>query len=233
MIQVMNHMMDLLLDLSDWVQAAEIHINPRDESTSTSPSIQCITRRRVCCQSIPIRDQHVCSAAKRKVASRIRDLHLTDKMASDEGLNHDEDQYITHTCRPLKSGLIGTGVTMVLKNISWPHEVVYSSDGKHATYLELSVLAFVQRCLVVMSAQDTKTRDNMAHHLVDMMSDCDLYGWETVREFHGVLINQMEQGHLSWAESEQILKFHRALVWHSPSPAHAPSSAQSAPSYTS
>ena len=72
----------------------------------------------------------------------------------------------------------------------------------------------------------------MAHHLEDFMSDCDLYGWERVRDFHGVMLNQMEQDYLSWADSDQILKFRRALVWHSPSPPCLPSSAQPALSYT-
>ena len=45
----------------------------------------------------------------------------------------------------------------------------------------------------------------MTHHLEDLMSDCDLYGWDKPRGFHGVLLKQMEQGHLSWADSDQIL----------------------------
>ena len=65
------------------------------------------------------------------------------------------------------------------------------------------------------------------------MSDCNLYGWEKVRGFHGVLLNQMEQGCLSWVNSDQILMFCRALVWHSPSPPPAPPTAPPAMSYTS
>ena len=38
-----------------------------------------------------------------------------------------------------------------------------------------------------------KNRDIMAHDIEDLMSDCDLYVWEKVRAFHGVLLNQMEQ----------------------------------------
>ena len=58
-------------------------------------------------------------------------------------------------------------------------------------------------------------------------------GGENVRAFHGSLLNQMEQSHLSWADCDQILKFRRAVVWHTPSPHYAPSSAQPAPSYPS
>ena len=44
-----------------------------------------------------------------------------------------------------------------------------------------------------MHAQDTKNRHIInAHHLEDLMSDCDLYVWEKVRAYHEVLLNQME-----------------------------------------
>ena len=67
-----------------------------------------------------------------------------------------------------------------------------------------------------MATVDTKIKDIMAKHLEELMSDCDLYGWEKVKAYHGVLLNQMEQGFLSWSDSDQMLKFCRALVWHSP-----------------
>ena len=44
----------------------------------------------------------------------------------------------------------------------------------------------------MMCAQDTQNRDIMAHHLEDLMSDRNLYGWEKVRAYYGVLLNQME-----------------------------------------
>ena len=114
MMQQMSNMMDLLLDYSYWVKAAKTKRNPWEESPSASPSTWDTAIRRVHRQSTPTRDQQVFLAARRKVAWRIRELHLTKEMASDEG---DEDQYITHRCRPLKSGLNRTGVTMVVKNI--------------------------------------------------------------------------------------------------------------------
>ena len=100
-------------------------------------------------------------------------------------------------------------------------------------YQELSVPTCVQGYLVVMSGQDTKIRESMAHHIECLMSDCDLYGWEKVRAFHMVLLKQMEQGRLSWTDSDQIFNFRRALVWHSHSPPPVPSTAQQAMSYTS
>ena len=49
--------------------------------------------------------------------------------------------------------------------------------------------------MIVMAMLDTKTRGITAKQL-ELMSDCDLYGWETVMAYHGVLLNHMELGHL-------------------------------------
>ena len=87
--------------------------------------------------------------------------------------------------------------------------------------------------LIVMGTQDTQIRDIMAQHIKELISDCDLFGWDKVRSYHGVLVNQMGQGCLSWKDSEQKLKFHLALVWHSALPPTVISLAQPAPSYIS
>ena len=88
----------------------------------------------------------------------MRELPLDEEMALDEELNSDEGQNITHRCSPLKSGLDRTGATMVVKNITWPHEVVYCSAEKTAAYQELLVPTFVQGYLVVLCARDTNNR---------------------------------------------------------------------------
>ena len=46
------------------------------------------------------------------------------------------------------------------------------------------------------------------------MADIELYGWDKVRAFHTVSLNQMEQGRASWDNQEATLRLRRALVWH-------------------
>ena len=112
-----------------------------------------------------------------------------------------------------------TGATMVVHNITWPQEMIYSSTAKPATYKELSVPAFVQGYLVVMDTVNTKTKDIMAKHLEDLMSDCDITGWENVRAYHGSCSTRWSRAaYPGDIYSDQILKFRRALVWHSTSP---------------
>ena len=147
--QQMNHVMDLFLEISDRVKAAETQRSSWEESPPGSPSTQHTARRRVRCQSTPTSHQQVSSAAKRKVAWRMRELHLTE-MTSDEGLNSDVDQHITCRHRPLKSGLNRIGANMVMKNIPLPHKVVYSAELIRSCCTSLA--KFVQRYLVVMRA---------------------------------------------------------------------------------
>ena len=43
----------------------------------------------------------------------------------------------------------------------------------------------------------------MASHLEELMGNAELYGWERVRAFHGVWLNQLEQGWPTWEEGEE------------------------------
>ena len=78
----------------------------------------------------------------------------------------------------LKSGLHRTGDTTVFNKVTWPHEVIYTSSGKLATYQDLSIPIFVQRYLTVMDSEDGPIRQKMVSHLKDLMLDAQLYEWD-------------------------------------------------------
>ena len=65
-----------------------------------------------------------------------------------------------------------------------------------------------------MEVQTRDIRGFMSTHLVELMADAELYGWETVWAFHAVWLQQMEQGRASWKDAELKLGFRCALVWH-------------------
>ena len=65
---------------------------------------------------------------------------------------------------------------------------------KPAAYEELLIPLFVQSYLIVMRGEKEGVRAKMASHLEDLMGDSELYGWERVRAYHGVWLNQVEQG---------------------------------------
>ena len=82
---------------------------------------------------------------RRRVAKRMRQLPtLSGTTANEDSSSDDEDQPAPR-CRPKnqKSGMHRTGATNVLNKITWPHEVVYTFDGKPASYQDISVLQFV------------------------------------------------------------------------------------------
>ena len=67
---------------------------------------------------------------------------------------------------------------MVITN--WPHEIVYSVDGKHAGYEDLTIPMFVQGYLLIMKGEGEPIKDKMATHLEELMCDAQLYGWQRV-----------------------------------------------------
>ena len=107
-----------------------------------------------------------------------------------------------------------TGAATVLKKITWPHEVVYTSAGKPASYQDMSVPQFMYGYLLVMDSEEADIRVQMDSHLKALMSDAQLYGWKCTRAFHGVWLNQLEQGRCTLFDEEAKLQFHRMLVWH-------------------
>ena len=71
----------------------------------------------------------------------------------------------------------------VIHKVTWPHEVVYTSEGKPASYQELTIPLFVQGFLIVMEIEEGPVKQLMSTHLQDLMSDAQWYGWDKVRTF--------------------------------------------------
>ena len=82
--------------------------------------------------------------------------------------------------------------------MTWPHEVIYSMAGKPAAYEDLSIPMFVQGYRIVMKGDVGAIMEKMATHLDELMNDAELYGWERVRAYHRVRLNQLEQGQVTW-----------------------------------
>ena len=67
---------------------------------------------------------------------------------------------------------------------------------------------------MVVASEKESIRPYMLQHLQDLMVDMELYGGEPVRAFHAIWLQQLKQGHATWADKEVKLKYQRALVWH-------------------
>ena len=56
-------------------------------------------------------------------------------------------------------------------DVTWPHEVIFTYQGKPAVYEELSSMAFVKGYLTVMDTQKQDIKKHMNSHLQDLMED--------------------------------------------------------------
>ena len=149
---------------------------------------------------------------------------LSETTANEDSFSDDDDQPAhMHRSKNLKSGMDRrTGAITVLNKITWPHEVVYTSDGKPASYPDISVLQFVYGYLIVMESKEADIKVKMAAHLKDLMSDAQVYGWDRTKVFNGIWLNQFEQGRCTWYDEDDKMQFCRTLIWHlaCPSPSH-------------
>ena len=86
--------------------------------------------------------------------------------------------------------------------ITWPHKVVYTSQGQPAIYDEMSALLFVNGNLTVMGEEMGEEIDivkgHMLQHLQKLMGDAEAYGWSSVRDYHAAWLQQLEQERAAW-----------------------------------
>ena len=229
--QRMDVVITMLLDLSCKVQATEAQPKGWALSSLASPSASSIVRRAKP-KTTTTHESDVSEEVRWRVEHKLWHIHISEVTCLDSNSTSDEEQPTTRKRRPLKAGLNHSRATMVVKWITWPHEVQYTVSGKPATYENVSVSSFAQGYLIIMQCEDIESTGIMTQHLEELTGDC-LQGWDKVRAYHGVVLNQMEQWHLSWKGTQEKLKFRQALVWHSASQPTVPSLAQPTSSYTS
>ena len=105
-----------------------------------------------------------------------------------------EDQLAPRRRKQIKSGLNSIGATPVINKVIWPHEIVYTSAGKPASYKDISIPQFVHRYMIIMEGDGMAIKERMASHLKELMSDAELYGCEWTRAFDSIWLNKMEHG---------------------------------------
>ena len=69
-----------------------------------------------------------------------------------------------------------------------------------------------------MDAQKLDIKALMLAHLTELMADAELYGWEAIRAFHAVWLQQMEQKWVTWKDADIKLSFRCASVCYQPAP---------------
>ena len=80
----------------------------------------------------------------------------------------------------------------VHKEVTWPHEVMFTAEGKLAVYVERSVMTFVREYFIVMDSETQNFKTLMDFHLQDLMEDVEAYGWPVVRDFHSTWLQHRD-----------------------------------------
>ena len=76
----------------------------------------------------------------------------------------------------LKSGKVRTADAMVLKQVTWPHELMYMASGQPAVYENLTIALFVSSYLAVIETIKSAVKPLMAKHLKELKWDAEVYG---------------------------------------------------------
>ena len=158
-----------------------------------------------------------------RVRARMADLNLlhhdtSDNASSEEG--DSSDQKPRRAGKGKKSGRARTANDIVVTEIDWPHYHVYRGpDRRPAKYSELTVDEFVLGYLISMQSEGPATQLHMQRHLLELMRDTGDYTWESVKNFHAVLLNQFEMKRIKWTDVEAIQELRRTYA-HRSTPSH-------------
>ena len=128
---------------------------------------------------------------RRHVAEQLRRAIPLNRVTKDEATSDEKEYPPPRQGNNLKSGMQRTRSSTVIHKVTWPHEVVYP-----ASYQELTILLFIHGYLITMEFEEGPVKKLMPTHLQDLMSYTQWCGWDNVRTFHGVWLNQIEQGRL-------------------------------------
>ena len=120
------------------------------------------------------------------------------------------------------SGKLRSANTVAVHKVIWPHEYVYTPEGQRSAYEPMSSMAFVTGYMTIMDLQSDPIRKLMWAHLKELMQDGECFGWPTVRAYHAVWLQLIEQGRATWDDEITHLNLRRSLVWHRSAPAPSP-----------
>ena len=83
----------------------------------------------------------------------MQQLPLLGPYTTDTSSNEDDLALTRRHKKPLKPGKMRACDIQVIRNVEWPHELVYMVEGKPAKYETLSVPLFVTGYIKIMDEQ--------------------------------------------------------------------------------
>lgn len=141
------------------------------------------------------------------VQQRLQSLGLDEDNSSEDEDARDKRK------SSLKSGRKRTAVDQVRVPVEWPHFNTFRGPGRDAPhYDDLTVSEFVQGYMTIMLDNNVKIPKAMRsqmQHLQNLMLDSTDYGWESARNAHGIVLQHMEAGKLTWSDADAVAEVRR------------------------
>ena len=124
-----------------------------------------------------------------------------------------------------KSQRGGSETIWVKNDIAWPHNFVLSSNTKNrVTYDSLSLSQWVSGfSTIIRDENDIETKNKMLEYLSELMEDSHDFGWSSAKGSHAVLLCRMEEGCVTWKDTQKIDRVRRAYAHRSTSQSQGPS----------
>jgi hypothetical protein len=95
----------------------------------------------------------------------------------------------------------------------WPNDHIYSIAGQKLTYEDLSWQQFLGGYLAATCLSKAADQPHMYAHLEILAEDMQSFTFQAVRAFHGVWLQEGEQGRVTWADTNTRDVLRRRFVW--------------------
>jgi hypothetical protein len=154
-----------------------------------------------------------------KVRKRMAELQLLED--SDGDVSPQPKVPRTTATRVLgkKSGRSKVAEDIVVKDIDWPHYHVFKGP-KHSgsSYQDLNVQEFAYGflCQIIDGGSDQATTTLMLAHLRELMRDAMDFPWDNVRNYHGILMGEMEMDRVHWEDDDTMQRLRTMYVHRAP-----------------
>lgn len=141
----------------------------------------------------------------KKILRRMRALGLD----SDDSNDEDEDvDKLEKSRRGKKSGRVRTADDSVKHKTLWPQMHIHRpGEDKPPSYHTLTQEEFVYGFMCdIEDCRDENKKRRLWLRLQELMMDAMYFGWEAERGFHGVFLQNIEQGRMDWLTDITMLK---------------------------
>ena len=107
--------------------------------------------------------------------------------------------------KPIKSGRNRGPETSAKHHVTWPHELVYVGASRTtADYDNLTPVQFITGFLRSLQLAPPNDRDHILSYGIDLFQDAVDVNWEVARGANAVILQEIEQGRLTWSDSEKL-----------------------------